>query len=115
MATRKKVNFDDYQKTMANLDKSKISKPLMTKYEFNQVISLRTNQLSLGSEPFVSIENTIKTNMDFRQIALEEMRQGKLPYVIKRQLPNGKSEYFRFIYCANFFSNLRVSLPFVNL
>ena len=33
--------------------------------------------------------------MDFRKIALEEMRQGKLPYIIKRQLPNGKSEYFR--------------------
>jgi len=95
MTTKKKVQFDDYQKTIANLDKAKISKPIMTKYEFNQVISLRTNQLSLGGEPFIKIEDTIKTNMDFRKIALEEMRQGKLPYIIKRQLPNGKSEYFR--------------------
>jgi len=95
MTSKKKVQFDDYQKTMANLDKVKISKPIMTKYEFNQIISLRTNQLSLGGEPFIKIEDTIKTNMDFRKIALEEMRQGKLPYIIKRQLPNGKSEYFR--------------------
>ena len=45
MTSKKKVQFDDYQKTIANLDKAKISKPIMTKYEFNQVISLRTNYL----------------------------------------------------------------------
>lgn len=95
MTSKKKVQFDDYQKTIANLDKVKISKPIMTKYEFNQVISLRTNQLSLGGEPFIKIEDAIRTNMDFRKIALEEMRQGKLPYIVKRQLPNGKCEYFR--------------------
>jgi DNA-directed RNA polymerase I, II, and III subunit RPABC2 len=95
MTTKKKVQFDDYQKTMVNLDKTKISKPIMTKYEFNQVISLRTNQLSLGGEPFIKNEGDIRTNMDFRRIALEEMKQGKLPYIVKRQLPNGKNEYYR--------------------
>jgi len=96
MNTKKKVQFDDYGKVVASFDKSKISKPIMTKYEFNQVISLRTNQLALGGQPFINIEgNDIKSNMEFRQIALEEIKQSKLPYIIKRTLPNGKNEYFR--------------------
>ena len=96
MNTKKKVNFDDYNKVIGSLSNAKISKPIMTKYEFNQIISLRTNQLALGGQPFVNIENyDIKSNMNFRAIALEEMNQSKLPYIVKRTLPNGKNEYFK--------------------
>lgn len=92
----KKNTFEDYNKIMASLNKKKISKPIMTKYEFNQIISLRTNQLALGAEPYVEIGNTeIKSNMDFRKVAIEELKQGKLPYIIKRPMPNGKNEYYR--------------------
>ena len=96
MNNKKRTQFEDYNKITASLDKNKISKPIMSKYEFNQVISLRTNQLALGGKPFVNLEDfDIKTNMDFRKLALEEMKQGKLPYILKRQLPNGKNEYFK--------------------
>ena len=96
MNNKKRTQFENYHKITASLDKNKISKPIMSKYEFNQVISLRTNQLALGGKPFVNIQDfDIKTNMDFRKIALDEMKQGKLPYIVKRQLPNGKNEYFK--------------------
>ena len=95
MQKYKASTFDDYNKVMANLDKEKISKPIMTKYEFNQVISLRANQLALGSPAFVATEKTLKSNMQLRQIALQELKEGKLPYIIKRPLPNNKSEYYR--------------------
>jgi len=93
---KSKIAFDDYGKVMGSLDKDKISKPIMTKYEFDLVISLRANQLALGSPSFVNIDGlTIKSNMEFRRVALQELQEGKLPYILKRPLPNNKFEYFR--------------------
>ena len=91
-----KTTFDDYNKVMANLDKTKISKPIMTKYEFDQIISLRANQLALGAPAFVDMtDKKIQSNMQLRQIALQELHEGKLPYIIKRPMPNNKYEYYR--------------------
>ena len=36
----------------------------------------------------------IKTNMDLRKIAIKELQEGKLPYIIKRPMPNGAPEYW---------------------
>jgi len=93
--TYTKQPFDECSKVLASFDKPKISKMNMTKYEFNAIISLRTSQLSLGSIPNVSITDPIKSNMDLRKIALEELRQGVIPFAIKRPLPNNKYEYVR--------------------
>lgn len=96
MQKNKTPSFDDYNKIMANLDKPKVSKPIMTKYEFNQIISLRANQLALGSPPFIDTANlVIKSNMEMRAIALQELNEGKLPFILKRPLPNNKYEYYR--------------------
>lgn len=90
-----KQPFDDCSKVLTTLDKPKISKEIMTKYEFNVIISLRTNQIALGAIPFVDINTDIKSNMDLRKIAIEELRQNKIPYIIKRPLPNNKYEFVR--------------------
>ena len=96
MIKNKASKFDDYNKVIASLDKKKISKPIMTKYEFNQIVSLRANQLALGMQPFIDTTNlNIKSNMELRQIVLQELKEGKLPYIIKRPLPNNKYEYYR--------------------
>lgn len=90
-----KQPFDECGKIITSLDKPKVSKMIMTKYEFNQVISLRTCQLSLGAIPFVEIKEEIRSNMDLRKIALEELRQNKIPFLIKRPLPNNRYEFVR--------------------
>jgi DNA-directed RNA polymerase I, II, and III subunit RPABC2 len=88
--------FDDASKVLANLDKPKISKMIMTKYEFDQVIGLRTMQLAHGAPAFVNTENlVIQSNMELRQVALQELKEGKLPFIIKRPLPNNKFEQIR--------------------
>jgi DNA-directed RNA polymerase I, II, and III subunit RPABC2 len=87
---------DDYQKIKA-ADRSKYnSLPLMTKFEFNQIISLRTMHLSRGAPPLVDIPDdyTIQTNTQLREIALRELTEHKLPYMVKRPMPNGKYEYY---------------------
>lgn len=73
------------------------SLPIMTKYEFDQVIGLRTMHLSKGAPPLVEVPSDfrITTNMHLREIALREMQEHRLPYIIKRPLPNGKTEYVR--------------------
>jgi|LakMenE01Jun11ns_1017448.scaffolds.fasta_scaffold9957730_7 DNA-directed RNA polymerase subunit K/omega len=93
--TYTKQPFDECNKILNSLDKPKVSKMIMTKYEFNQIISLRTCQLSLGAIPFVDIVADIKSNMDLRKIALEELKQNKIPFLIKRPLPNNKYEFVK--------------------
>jgi DNA-directed RNA polymerase subunit K/omega len=93
----KKLNIEDVGKTMENIQKqSYISKPLMTKYEFDKIIGLRTVQLSNGATPFIKIDGLkTKSNMDLRQTAIKELEQGRLPYIIERTLSNNKKEYVR--------------------
>jgi len=93
--TYTKQPFDECTKILNSLDKPKISKLIMTKYEFNGIISLRTSQLAMGAIPFVDIKDDIKSNMDLRKVALEELKQNKIPYIVKRPLPNNKFEFVR--------------------
>ena len=73
------------------------SKPIMTKYELNSIISLRTTHLANMAIPFVELPNNFKieNNMDLRKIVLMELKQGVLTYLVKRVLPNKKIEYFK--------------------
>lgn len=90
------MNINDEVQKVRDADVSKYrSLPLMTKYEFDQLIGLRTTHLSRGAVPFVKLPDDfkIKSNMELRQIALMEMREGKLPYIIKRPMPFGKPEF----------------------
>jgi len=89
---------DELQKVRDSDISTYRSRSLMTKYEFDQIISLRTTHLCRGAIPFVNIpENDFKieTNMQLRKIALLELYEGKLPYMIKRVMPYGKTEYWK--------------------
>ena len=91
------VLTDDVQKWQT-MDPSKFrSAPRMTKYEFNQVVSLRTTQLAQGAIPFVALPEgfQIQTNMQLRDVALLELQVGKIPFLVKREMPNHKTEYWR--------------------
>jgi hypothetical protein len=33
--------------------------------------------------------------MELRQIALKELTEGRLPFMVERKLPNNKKEYYR--------------------
>jgi len=90
-----KEPFDECGKVLASLSKPKISKMIMTKYEFDAVISLRTTQISMGAIPFVDIVDEIKSNIDLRKVAIQELQENKIPFIIKRPLPNNKYEYIR--------------------
>jgi DNA-directed RNA polymerases I, II, and III subunit RPABC2 len=73
-----------------------ITLPWMTKYEFDQLIGLRTMHLAKGALPMVPVPEgfQVESNMELRKIAIDELRQKRLPYMIKRPLPNGRMEYW---------------------
>jgi DNA-directed RNA polymerase I, II, and III subunit RPABC2 len=64
--------------------------PILTKFEKSSILGLRAKQINSGAPPFVERNGLI----DGYQIALEELKQKKLPFIIKRPLPDGRSEYW---------------------
>ena len=93
--SHKANHIEDISKTNESLGKDKISKPIMTIYEFDKIIGIRTQQLSSGATPFIGNIKNVSSNMELRKVALEELKQGKLPFIIERVLPNKKKEHYR--------------------
>ena len=74
------------------IDENHRTYPFLTQFERTKIIGLRANQLSKGSVPFIPVPKHIT---DVRDIARLELEQKRLPYIIKRPLPNGTYEYWR--------------------
>ena len=65
--------------------------PILTKYEMTRVIGQRAKQLDSGAKAFVKVPLNV---VDGYLIALLELEQKKLPFIIKRPFPNGGVEYW---------------------
>ena len=65
--------------------------PILTKYEYAHVIGLRATQINAGANPFVEIDKKI---VDGYLIAQIEIRQKKIPFILKRFM-NNKYEYWK--------------------
>jgi len=66
--------------------------PFLTKYERARVLGIRIKQLNNDADPFIDVPpNTI----DARFIAEQELLEGSIPFIIRRPLPNGGSEYWK--------------------
>jgi|TARA_B100001769_G_C22090504_1_gene588148 DNA-directed RNA polymerase I, II, and III subunit RPABC2 len=68
------------------------SLPILTKYEYTNILGLRAKQINQGCKPFVSIDKEI---LDGYLIAQIELKQKMLPFIVKRPIPNGGIEYWR--------------------
>jgi DNA-directed RNA polymerase I, II, and III subunit RPABC2 len=66
--------------------------PILTKYERARIIGERAKQLNSGATPFVEVEPSL---IDGYLIALKEFDEKKIPFIIKRPLPNGGCEYWK--------------------
>lgn len=77
-----------------NVDVNHRTYPFITLYEKTKIIGLRANQISQGAKPFITVPEHIT---DVKDIARLELEQKRLPFIIKRPLPNGKFEYWRLV------------------
>ena len=71
------------------VDKSKrVSLPILSKYEKTKLIGTRAIQISQNAQIYVDYKGLI----DPIKIAKKELEEKKIPFIIRRYLPNGKYE-----------------------
>jgi DNA-directed RNA polymerase I, II, and III subunit RPABC2 len=73
-------------------DRRHKSVPYLTLFEKTKILGFRANQLAQGGIPFVNIPAHIT---DVLEIAALELEQKRLPYILKRPMPDGSFEYIR--------------------
>ena len=66
--------------------------PFITKYEKSRILGERATQLNAGAQPMIEIEPDM---IDGYIIAVKEFEKKKIPFIIKRPLPNGAVEYWK--------------------
>ena len=66
--------------------------PFLTKYERTRLLGMRAKQINAGATPLVEVPETM---LDGQLIAERELQERKLPFVLRRPLPNGTFEYWR--------------------
>lgn len=66
--------------------------PFLTKYERARILGERAKQIDAGAIPLV---NVVDGMIDSYLIAVEELSQKKVPFIVKRPLPNGGCEYWK--------------------
>ena len=71
------------------------TQPYFTKYEYTALLSMRAQQLAEGARPLANFDG-LKTSdpMFVWNLARREIEQRKLPYIVRRPLPNGTSEFW---------------------
>tara|TARA_B110000967_G_C18818005_1_gene527158 strand:+ start:314 stop:997 length:684 start_codon:yes stop_codon:yes gene_type:complete len=67
--------------------------PFLTKYERARVLGERAKQLNQGAKPLVEMGPEI---VDGYLMALKEFEEKKIPFIVKRPMPNGGCEYWKF-------------------
>ena len=84
-----KINFNSNKEDIYNQKtKEKKTLPFLTKYEKARIIGLRTQQLSTGAIPMIDTEIFNSA----LEVAEEELKQRKIPFIIRRVFPNGDIE-----------------------
>ena len=65
--------------------------PFLTKYEYTRILGIRAKQIDSGAIPFIKVpENMIDSYL----IAKKELEEKKVPFIIRRPIANGGSEYW---------------------
>lgn len=66
----------------------RVTTPFMTKYERARVLGTRALQIAMGAPVMVELEGEI----DPLEIARKELKEQKVPIIIRRYLPDGSFE-----------------------
>ena len=83
------ISYDEILEKINN--KKKKTVPFLNKFEKARLLGVRIQQLSSGAEPKINTTG-FESIID---IVEEELKQRKIPLIIKRNLPNGESEEWK--------------------
>ena len=96
----KQINYDEVN-TLSQIIKDKNGKiidpfhktlPILSKFEKTRILGIRAKQINEGAKPFVEMN---QNNYDGYVVACQELTQKKIPFIIRRPLPSGVSEYWK--------------------
>jgi len=73
-------------------DQNHTSQPFLTLYEKTKIIRFRANQLAQGAAAYITVPTHVR---DVTEIARMELEQKRLPFIVKRPMPDGTFEYWR--------------------
>jgi DNA-directed RNA polymerase subunit K/omega len=65
---------------------------ILTKFEKTKILGIRSKQLDEGAESFIQVPPNVISSYT---IALMELNEKKIPFIIRRPIPNGGSEYWK--------------------
>ena len=77
-----RLGIDNVEKKVD--DDKRTTTKFLTKYEKARVLGTRALQISMNAEVAINTSET-----DPLKIAMEELQQRKIPFIIRRRLPNG--------------------------
>jgi len=73
----------------------RITQPYFTKYEYTALVAARAQQLAEGAKPLVELKGlNMSDPMFIWNVAKREIEQRKLPYIVRRGLPDNTSEFW---------------------
>lgn len=75
-----------------SLDPKHKTYPFLTNYEMTKCISYRASQICSGAKPYILVPEGVT---DAHEIAEMELRAKRLPFILKRPLPDGSFEVWR--------------------
>tara|TARA_Y100000389_G_scaffold195079_1_gene225944 strand:+ start:1026 stop:1394 length:369 start_codon:yes stop_codon:yes gene_type:complete len=88
ISTDTSVNIEDkeiFKQQYLSDFKKNISTPYLTVYEKTRILCMRTQQIEDGSIPYIP---NVERFSNAYSIALEEFNERKIPFIIRRPLPN---------------------------
>jgi DNA-directed RNA polymerase subunit K/omega len=87
------LDFDELfgEETLTISKNIKLTKPVLTKYEFVRLLTDRSKQLAQGAKPM--LKNTI--GLSSKEIAKLELKNKMIPLIIERPIPNSNSERWK--------------------
>jgi DNA-directed RNA polymerase I, II, and III subunit RPABC2 len=65
---------------------------VLTKFEKTKILGVRSKQLDEGAESFIQVPPNVISSYT---IALMELKEKKIPFILRRPIPNGGSEYWK--------------------
>lgn len=74
------------------VDPNHRSQPFLTIFEKTKILGFRANQLSQGARPYIDVPEYVTTVLEIAHLELEQRR---LPFIMKRPMPDGTFEYWR--------------------
>ena len=90
MNKRKIVSKDETYQGYYSMEKK--TKPFLTKYEKTKLLGVRAQMIANGATPLISVPNDVT---DTLTIAKLELKEKKIPLLIRRYLPDSTYEDWR--------------------